>query len=489
MSPHYNKPAAAAASTPPLEITAYAIPFQIPGSQKDRQMLHYFCVQGSRDLSGYLSSDFWSRVVLQYSHTEPAVRHALVALNSIHIEFATLEPQSCPQRHGAGHQVETLLQYNRAVRQLRRYLSTTIQPSIRVALICCALFYCFESVRGDYDSAREHLRSGLVMLEAARAGGREDKRSCHPDDLGQLAQIFSRLDLQATLFDDARTPVLELTSAEERCGDTFVVSSLMFSDLAEAQVTLDRLQNQLFNFITRNNHCKFVSAEDLPESIVKEKVELQKQFRRWSVALDEFCELQTQSKPVRRHLHGSKDNLMIQQGIAVLKLHHRVAQMFLLAGFPEDSSTFGASPNPDADFILELAESLIHSEQRSHLGAASTSSTPSRSFSAEMGIVAPLFLLAMKCHDPQISERAVSLLAASNRREGLIDAQMVLGIVQQVATLKRREEVTPLVAEAAKRSPAACAEKMPLEVWGAEAIEGTKDGLQGIAKLLGVPLE
>jgi hypothetical protein len=53
--------------------------------------------------------------------------------------------------------------------------------------------------------------------------------------------------------------------------------------------------------------------------------------------------------------------------------------------------------------------------------------------------------------------------------------------------LKRREEVTPLVAEAAKRSPAASTEEMPLEIWGADAIEGTNGGLLGIAKMLDVP--
>jgi hypothetical protein len=480
-----------ATSTPPLQIMAYAIPFQIPGSQKDRQMIHYFCVQGSHDLSGYLSSDFWSRVVLQYSHTEPAVRQALVALSSIHLEFVTPESPDRQQKRGGGHDIETLLQYNRAVGQLRRYLSNTVQPSIQVALVCCALFYCFESTHGDYDRAREHLRSGLVMLETARASGKDDLRSCGspnlPDDLEQLAQIFSRLDLQATMFDDARTPFLELTSAEERCGGTPVVPNLVFRDLAEAQVTLDKLQNQLLNFLTRNNHYKFVSAEGLPESIVQEKHELRKQFRRWSDALDEFGKTQSQSEEVGRHPHDQKDDIKFQRGTTVLKLHHRIAQMFLSASFPEDSSIFGASPNPDAEFILELAEFLIHSNQRSHLNAPSTSSSPHRSFSAEMGIVAPLFLLAMKCHNPQVSERAVSLLAASNRREGLLDAHMVLGIVRRVAMLKQTEEITPLIAEAMKRSPAVCVEEMPLEAWGAEAIEGTKDGLQGIAKMLDVP--
>ena len=105
----------------------------------------------------------------------------------------------------------------------------------------------------------------------------------------------------------------------------------------------------------------------------------------------------------------------------------------------------------------------------------------------EMGIVAPLFLLAMKCHDGHARAKAVSLLAISNRREGLIDGPMVRGIVERVEMLKRREESTPLVVEAASRLPAARAEEMPLEVWGADAINGTTDGLQGIAKMLGLP--
>jgi hypothetical protein len=476
---------------PPFQITAYAIPFRIPGSQKDRQMLHYFCVQASHDLSGYLSSEFWSRVVLQCSHTESVIRHALVALSSIHLDFVTHESPHGQQSCEGGHNVETSLQYSRAVRQLRKHLSSTAQPSTKVALICCILFYCFESTYGDYDSAREHLRCGLIILQTAKVNRTKDKPSSDSvqphDDLEQLSQILSRLDLQATLFDDTRTPFLELTSAEERFGVAPVVPHLAFSDLAEAQATLDKLQNQLFNFLTRNNRYKFVSAEDLPDFIVGEKCELEKQFRRWSVALDGFWELQTQPEAVKQRPRHSEHNIMTRQGTSILKLHHRIARMFLSASFPEDSSVFGASPNPDAEFILGLAEFLIQSNRKSQSNAASGSSIPSRSFSSEMGIVAPLFLLAMKCHDTHICEKAVSLLAASNRREGLIDAQMVLGIVQRVAMLKRREEVTPLVAEAAKRSPAASTEEMPLEIWGADAIEGTNGGLLGIAKMLDVP--
>jgi hypothetical protein len=477
-------------STPPMNITAYAIPFQIPGSQKDRQLLHYFCVHACQDMSGYLSSEFWSRLVLQTSHSEPVVRHALVALSSIHLSYAAQEPRRVQQSNEGGQNVETLAQYNRAVRQLRKYLSANSQPSIGVALICSALFCCFESTRGDFDAAREHLRSGLVILKSAKAGRADGKLSNDfldsDGEFEQLTQIFSRLDLQATMFDDTRTPFLELTSAEERCGTTPTIPNTIFSNLEEARVKLDKLQNQLFNFLIRNNPYKFVLAADLPDFIVQEKHEMQKQCRRWSVALEAFLKLQAGSVAVEQRPRNPESDMKLQQGATILKLHHRIAEMFLSASFPEDSTIFGASPNSNAEVILELAESLVQNSQKSSLNVASGSSTPARSFSAEMGIVAPLFLLAMKCHNRHVCKKAASLLAVSNRREGLIDAQMVLGILERVAMLKRQEEITPLVAAAVKRSVAASTEEVPLEVWGAEAIEGTTDGLQGMAKMLGV---
>lgn len=488
LSPACNAPAPS--STPPLGITAYAIPFRIPGSQKDRQLVHYFCVHACHDLSGYLSSDFWSRLVLQASHSEPVVRHALVALSSIHLGYTAQEPPGVQQSSEGDQNVETLAQYNRAVRQLRKYLSTNAQPSIGVALICCALFYCFESTRGDFDTAREHLQSGLVILQSAKASRADSKLSNDflgwDGELEQLTQIFARLDLQATMFDDTRTPFLELTSAEERCGATPTVPNTIYNNLEEARVKLDKLQNQLFNFLVRNNPYKFVLAADLPDFIVQEKHEMQKQCRRWSVALEAFLKLQDESVDGEQRPRNLESDMKLQQGATILKLHHRIAEMFLSASFPEDSTIFGASPNSDAEFILELAESLVQNSQKCSSNVGSGSSTPARSFSSEMGIVAPLFLLAMKCHDRHVCEKAASLLAASNRREGLIDARMVLGILERMAMLKRQEEITPLVAEAVKRSVAASAEEMPLEVWGAEVIEGTKDGLQGMAKMLSV---
>lgn len=48
-----------------LSIASYSIPFRVPGSKRDREMLHYFCSQAAIEISGFMSAEFWTRTVLQ----------------------------------------------------------------------------------------------------------------------------------------------------------------------------------------------------------------------------------------------------------------------------------------------------------------------------------------------------------------------------------------------------------------------------------------
>lgn len=332
-----------------------------------------------------------------------------------------------------------MLQYDKAVRKLRKYLKKN-QPSSKAALICCASFYCFESARGDFDNAREHLSSGFKILQrtyADRFTKETDIVTDSPEDLNMLGQRFSRLDLQATMFHHRRTPFLSMATDDGRSGATPIVRPTAFANLDEAQLTLDKLQNQVFRFLTTNNPYKYKDLEDLPTAIVHEKSELVRQYTRWSNALKALKEQQKREPAV---LSGDSAK--------ILEMHQRTSQMLLLASFPEDSTVFGAYHNPRAEEILDLAESLSRT-----MGKDADSTSANRPmFSAEMGIVAPLSMLGIKCHNPQICEEATKLLATSHKREGLIDAQMVAGIVQRTAILRERQAVTPLMAELAQLS-------------------------------------
>ncbi len=259
----------APSSSSQLRIASYAIPFQVPGSQKDRQMLHYFCVQGAADLSGHLPSKFWTRLVLQRSHDEPAVRHAVVTLSSMHMDHTT-SGDACSR---GSHEDPGVL-YNRALRSLRRYLNggknshPERQPSPTVPLVCCVLFYCFEGARGNLDAALQHLRSGVMILNGQKATALHKTviDSADQEDMDVLEQVLYRLDLQATMFDDKRTPLLQATPQDT------VPPGGGFSTPDEAQAALTKLQNWLCRFLIANEKCKFWPAEELPRSVAEEKL-------------------------------------------------------------------------------------------------------------------------------------------------------------------------------------------------------------------------
>lgn len=53
-------------------------------SDLERRSFDFFCKQIVVVLSGIFDPSFWTRLVLQAAHHEPAIRHAVVALGALH---------------------------------------------------------------------------------------------------------------------------------------------------------------------------------------------------------------------------------------------------------------------------------------------------------------------------------------------------------------------------------------------------------------------
>ena len=409
---HFQKPVDTSISLqlPHMISPIYSLPFKVPGSQKERQILHHYCVQGAFDLSGCMNPEFWVQSLLLTSHHEPAVRYALVALSSAKLFFESNNNSTGDRQVGCIPEVQAL--YVKALRQLRKYIAQHLEPSKTIVLQCCILFYCFEVARGDPQAALQHLQNGFSILQTGSAqklnpNGR-DAKSIHKTDEGldEIQEVMIRLDLQASLYDNSRVPLFQGQAGMGRI-------VMRFETVSQARSLLDNLMNQFSNFLMENSHYR-EEYFNIPVSILERKHELGLRIQRWKLAYDAFSVESTAS----RLKVPARDQMWSMQ---LLEIHYDTLELFLKSAFPLNPGVFGKFPNSPIEDIFRKVEDLLagFEERGGHR----------RIFSAETGVIAPLFLIAMKATDPALSSRAVQLLLSCNRREGLYDSNMVTRVI------------------------------------------------------------
>jgi hypothetical protein len=110
------------------------------GTDQERRCFDYFRRRTVPQLSGSFDSTFWNRLLLQATHHQPAVWHAVVALGSLHQNFE----ERCPDT--SEDAAFALQQYVKAIGLVLAPIRERGKQAADVALITCVLFTCFEVV-------------------------------------------------------------------------------------------------------------------------------------------------------------------------------------------------------------------------------------------------------------------------------------------------------------------------------------------------------
>jgi hypothetical protein len=369
-------------------------------------------VQGSQELAGFLNLDFWTRTVFEQSHQDATVRQALVSLSSLHLDYTT----DSLARSGTARD-DTLAQYGKALRMLQRRMKSPSAEATRTALVCSVLFYCFEATLGNSEAATHHLRGGLNMLSSWRCPSTEQM-----DDLSGIQLEFERLDLQAKLFYDQPVPHSAMLRDEDEDEGSDMVP---FQRLSDAHRALVKAISRGWRLLCNNLDYKFSPSEDIPEWILHRKRRLEETFVQWKATFDTFQ-------------GGLSESERTGYGHQMLVVHWHIGSMLLDAIFPADWDVWGATPNRRAAEMLQRIEDVLGHEQSTAPGSSASSSgssTPEptqRIVTSEMGVVAPLFALALKCADQEVSRRAFELLRSVQRREGLWEASHMASLVSKL---------------------------------------------------------
>lgn len=368
--------------------------------ERQRQIFSFFVTCTSSVTSVYYSSGFWSRLVLQLSLSEPAIKYALCSLGALHRMFRASQEAS-PDGTAVEFRNYSLGQYNLAVKCTQRLLAQSSSGDsdlVVKGLVACVLFVCYENLVGNYRTAQMHLQNGLKILPRAVDGHGKQ----HPTVSDNIVQVLSRLDLQAMSFADSEAPY-----PYHLCQDLSIpTSSPLFAYIRDATDHLIETFRWIFRLAA--------SAEPNP-------------IPQWQLDA---------TSTVLQQWENEFDCLVVflpaedRNTIVLLKMYHATMTIMIATGL------YGQETRHDEhdglyENIVTLGKSLFD-----HRRAAG--SMDGYIFCFETGIIFPLFFVAIKCRHPLIRRQAIALLKTADHQEGTWEsagaakvAEFVMGVEEE----------------------------------------------------------
>ncbi|CAK7263362.1 hypothetical protein SEPCBS119000_000432 [Sporothrix epigloea] len=227
-----------------------------------------------------------------------------------------------------------------------------------------------------------------------------------------------------------------------------------FTSLRQARLTWDSLCEHIFRFMEFMMQYASTAPNLLPKDTQQYGAKFKLMIEAWSDAFEPLL------------LNRANPGVSSQEktGIAVLKMFQIMGQILYLMTFSDSEMMFDAY-YIQFRTIVDLASEVVGDEERQ--AAAARCPDPARcihghheqefhghgfahhhttgrhikaSFSADLGIVPPLYVVATKSRDRVLRRRAIELLHSSARREGMWDSELAARIGMWVVNIEEEGE-------------------------------------------------
>ncbi|MCJ1462454.1 hypothetical protein MMC07_001055 [Pseudocyphellaria aurata] len=379
------------------------------GFDNDRESSYfdYFRSSSAPKSTTFYGSDFWLRRVLQMTHSEPAIKHATLALGALHrcYEFEQW-PQPEQELKSA------LLYYSRAVSQTKNLLLQNTRENTEKLLVICLLFMCYENTVGNFPAAQMHLQHGLCILSESRKqspGGQSVPNQDIPDD---ILHAFSRMDLQAMALSDSSAPYPFSTV---RVSEPSPIPS-SFSSIAEAQYHL--FENFKRGWV--EEEMSHLAGVEVP---LPRQSWLASRLTTWESS---FAALQSR-------LRETSSVVEVESELLITRIYHEMIAVTCNSGFFTKEMSYDAY-YAKFELLLTLVDSLpVMSGSPSGI----TGKPPSkRTLSFESGVVLPLYFTATRCRDPRLRRQALARLYALHSCEGVWDSLGAARVAERIIDIE-----------------------------------------------------
>lgn len=344
-----------------------------------------------------VDSRFWDRVVLQACHNEPTIKHAVLALSSLH-QLSSLPHDSDTNYQ---HRLYAERQHHKALEEASVLIASSQPQDVDRILIACIVFIIFEGVRGNYRAASMHMDSGRAIVAQ---NSQRLNHSARRKDLIEIEHAMARLDLPAICFSDRSSPYRYTLNDFYQTNPNLTPDQ--FQDIHEAHACFVDLTRWL---LVLGNHIDFESLNGDLQTMARYQAEKV----RCSSLLEEWHE----------HFLNAVKRADTSDSLLIINLKLWYAAVAMLAR----AETYGPETRYDA-FYDSFEEIVRYGEQ---LAEALTNPAQNRSFSFDLGYLIPVYLTGTRCRDPYLRRRAINLLHKYPRQEGVWESTAAAAVATQ----------------------------------------------------------
>ena len=251
----------------------------------------------------------------------------------------------------------------------------------QVSLLTCALFTCIEAILGHCENALILIRRGHDIVEA------------DPNQNETLSHLYSRMRLLSMVFGQP------LSKQPQR-------NSTRITSLSEARYSLYSIMNDSIDFLRYATSAKWEldPKDEKLLALETRQVELQKEFEVWTS--NTTC--------------LSKEDRATEY-FAILQVLQTLASIWL-ANVLCRAEYVSGSEFQHFTTIVDKASLFLKEKQPP--------------FVFEMKWIAPLYFVGVKCRDPTLRRKALSLLSLTSRKEGIWDQADTIATVSRVIDLE-----------------------------------------------------
>ncbi|KZL75314.1 C6 zinc finger domain protein [Colletotrichum tofieldiae] len=419
--------------TPPID-------WDVSGTTLERLMFHHVhrCTVPDFGLATPLAK-IWSNYILPLGYYSDSIKHAVIALGIAHRAFLE-NPFSEPEPSQSALAFDNLAErhYRKAVSEAIQIMADPSPVNIRITLICCLVFVCFETVRGQYDKAIQHLRSGSRVLESLHQAALVNQRNpeslsasenCmvetvkkHFNQLCDITNMFTCMGMDASMLIEADV-VPDLSFFTQPEAD--VNKTTPFSSVFEARQCFHLVERMFTQAFEDCWYCSSDSCWHSTSSWGSQRPPSEPQSSNeasWEIANAHFKAWCSRFELFQKALPKNMEPADHDE----LKALRFSQKSWAIFNEQEGPCALKQSNMEELHRLVDMAEDIVSFREEQ----------PRPKFALVADIVPSLAYVCAFCENVELERRIIDVLRNMKRREGMWDSQEMANLYELVLQAK-----------------------------------------------------